>query len=434
MLHTVEEAIHWIQGLLKHGIKPGLERMEWVMEKLDHPERRIRTIHVGGTNGKGSTVSFLRSILMRTFDDVGTFTSPSILEFKDRISVNGLPLTDDDFVQAANIVFPLVDELSRTDLGEPTEFEVITMISFVYFSHIHPCDVVIYEVGLGGRLDSTNILTPLVSVITNIGMDHVQFLGNSIAQIATEKAGIIKSGIPVVTTAEHPDALRVIQEKAGEQKAKLYVYNRDFFGEPTMASSEWETFNFKSFYWDFKELKSGLRGPHQVKNASAALMALNVLQTYYAFPIEEAAVYAGLEAVSWPGRFEIVSKEPLTILDGAHNEEGMSALVETMVRDYPNKQIKVLFATLKERNNAVILDLLQTLTQDITLTTFDHVRAEDPEQIIGGRDSLKIEKDWQKALKEGLSNIKENEVFLVTGTLYFISIVRSALETNPDWI
>ncbi|HSU80134.1 MAG TPA: Mur ligase family protein, partial [Candidatus Angelobacter sp.] len=202
MLHTVDESINWIQGLLKHGIKPGLERMEWVMEKLDHPERRLRAIHVGGTNGKGSTVSFLRSILMQTFEEVGTFTSPAIVDFKDRISVNGLPMSDEDFISAANMIYPFVQELGATDLGTPTEFEVITLISFVYFSLIHPCDVVIYEVGLGGRLDSTNILTPLLCVITNVGMDHVQYLGDTISQIAREKAGIIKPGLPVVTTAE----------------------------------------------------------------------------------------------------------------------------------------------------------------------------------------------------------------------------------------
>jgi len=427
MLHTVDETINWIQGLLKHGIKPGLERMEWVMEKLDHPERRLRAIHVGGTNGKGSTVSFLRSILMQTFEEVGTFTSPAIVDFKDRISVNGLPMSDEDFIFAANMIYPFVQELGATDLGTPTEFEVITLISFVYFSLIHPCDVVIYEVGLGGRLDSTNILKPLLCVITNVGMDHVQYLGDTVSQIAREKAGIIKPGLPVVTTAEHPDALEVIQDKAREQKAKLYVYNKDFYGEATGGVDQYEHFNFKSSFWEYKGLKSGLRGIHQVKNATAALMALNILQTYYAFPIDEEGIRTGLDSVSWPGRFEVVSCKPLIILDGAHNEEGMRALVDTMARDYSNKTIKVLFATLKDRNNAAILDLLQSLTNEITLTTFEHERAEEPDQLIKEGKGLKIEKDWKKAYQEILATMTENDVFLISGSLYFISVVRNTL-------
>jgi dihydrofolate synthase / folylpolyglutamate synthase len=430
MLDTIDETLNWIQKHLPHGIKPGLARMEWVMEKLDHPERRIRAIHVGGTNGKGSTVSFLRSILMQGFEDVGTFTSPYIVDFKERISVNGVPITDVELIQAANIIYPLAKELGDTDLGTPTEFEIITMISFVYFSLIHPCDVVIYEVGLGGRLDSTNIVIPLVSIITNVGMDHVKYLGDTISQIAMEKAGIIKPGVPVVTTAEHPEALQVIKEKAREQKAKLYVYGKDFFGESTKGNNQFEQFDFKSLYWDYKGLKSGLRGLHQVKNASAALMALNVLSTYFAWPIEKEAIYSGIEDVSWPGRLEVISEKPLVILDGAHNEEGVRALVETMVRDYSKQNIKILFATLKDRNNAVILDLLQSLTNDLTLTTFDFARAEDPDHLINEKRSLKIEKNWQKAYQELVNNIKENDVFLITGSLYFISEVRNALRCN----
>jgi dihydrofolate synthase / folylpolyglutamate synthase len=430
MLLTIEETLNWIQQHLPHGIKPGLARMEWVMEKLDHPERHIRAIHVGGTNGKGSTVSFLRGILMQQFEDVGTFTSPYIVDFKERIAVNGLPITDEELVQAANIIYPLAKELGETDLGTPTEFEVITMISFAYFSRIHPCDVVIYEVGLGGRLDSTNILTPLISVITNVGMDHVQYLGETIPQIAMEKAGIIKPGVPVVTTAEHPEALQVIQEKAREQKAKLYVYGKDFTGRSTQGNDQFEHFDFKSLFWDYKGLKSGLRGPHQVKNASAALMALNVLSTYFAFPIDKEAVYSGLELVSWPGRFEVVSEKPLIILDGAHNEDGVRALVETIVRDYSTKHIKLLFATLKDRNNAVILDLLQSLTNDLTLTTFDYARAEDPDKLIKEKGSLKIEKNWQKAFQDLITNMNEDDVLLITGSLYFISEVRNALQAQ----
>lgn len=193
MFHTYNEALNWIHSRLRLGIKPGLKRMEWMMEKLNHPERRLRTVHIGGTNGKGSTVTFLRSILQEAGYSVGTFTSPYFEQFNERISVNGTPVTDQEITELANVIFPLAEELEKTELGGPTEFEVITAMSIYYFSKINPVDIVIFEVGLGGRFDSTNIIYPLLSIITSIGLDHTNILGHSISEIAFEKAGIIKT-------------------------------------------------------------------------------------------------------------------------------------------------------------------------------------------------------------------------------------------------
>ncbi|HYK71690.1 MAG TPA: bifunctional folylpolyglutamate synthase/dihydrofolate synthase, partial [Pseudoneobacillus sp.] len=172
MFTTYEQALEWIHSRLRLGIKPGLKRMEWMMEKLDHPERRLKTVHIGGTNGKGSTVTFLRSILQASGFQVGTFTSPYIEQFNERISVNGLSISDKEILELTNIIYPLANELEETELGGPTEFEVITAMSFYYFAKLNPVDIVIYEVGLGGRFDSTNIIHPLASIITSIGMDH----------------------------------------------------------------------------------------------------------------------------------------------------------------------------------------------------------------------------------------------------------------------
>ncbi len=429
MFKNAQDALEWIQGHLPHGIKPGLARMEWVMEQLGHPEHTIRAIHVGGTNGKGSTVAFLRSILMEQFEEVGTFTSPYIVDFKERIAVNNEPLTDEELVQAANLIYPLCEKVGETDLGYPTEFEVITMISLVYFSKIHPCDLVIYEVGLGGRLDSTNIIKPLISIITNVGLDHVAYLGPTISEIAFEKAGIIKPGVPVVTTAEHPDALRVIEDRAQNVNAKLYKYGRDFTAESVSneSMSSFESLNFKSLYWELKGLRSALIGPHQIVNAAAAIKALEVLNTYYALPIEEDAIFAGLEKVAWPGRFEKLAEHPLTVLDGAHNEEGIDALIETVKSQYPDKNVHILFATLKDRENAKILKKLEALSHDLILTTFDFKRAEAAETLLELGVSGTVEVDWQQAILDRMSRLEDHDLFLITGSLYFISQVREFL-------
>ncbi|KHF29707.1 Folylpolyglutamate synthase [Anoxybacillus sp. BCO1] len=222
MVRTCKEAVDWIHSRLSFGVKPGLKRMEWMMEKLGHPQRRIKAIHVGGTNGKGSTVCFLRHILQEAGYRVGTFTSPYVEQFNERISINGQPICDVDLMKLVQFIQPLAEELEQTELGGPTEFEVITAMALYYFGKMNVQDVVIFEVGLGGRLDSTNVIYPLLSVITNVGYDHIHILGNTLEQIAFEKAGIIKAGIPVVTAIDQPEAVRVVEEKAVSVRSKVY--------------------------------------------------------------------------------------------------------------------------------------------------------------------------------------------------------------------
>ncbi|HZG72478.1 MAG TPA: folylpolyglutamate synthase/dihydrofolate synthase family protein, partial [Chondromyces sp.] len=272
MLHTYEEALEWIHGRLRMGIKPGLKRMEWMMERLGNPERHLKTIHVGGTNGKGSTVTHLRSILQEAGYEVGTFTSPYIEIFNERISVNGQPVSDEEIVELANVIKPLAEEMDNTDFGGPTEFEIITAMAIVYFARIHPVDVAIFEVGLGGRFDSTNIIHPLVSIITNIGMDHMQFLGDSIEEIAMEKAGIIKSGVPVITAVKQPEAFQVIENKAKEKRTAVYSLGNQFTKEWLSSLPQGEKFHFQSVYGEYQELQTGLNGLHQTDNAALAVM------------------------------------------------------------------------------------------------------------------------------------------------------------------
>jgi dihydrofolate synthase/folylpolyglutamate synthase len=219
---SYDEAVEWIVNLVSHGIKPGLTLMELLMEKLDHPERRLKFIHVAGTNGKGSTCAFLTQALMTFGYDVGTFTSPYIEKFTNRIQYNGRNIEEETLLELANRLKPLVDEVALSEFGQPSMFEVCTALALLYFGKTTYPDYVVWETGLGGRLDSTNIVTPVVTVITNIGHDHMEILGDSIAAVAAEKAGIIKPGVPVVCTAELPEAVEVIAETARSRKSTLY--------------------------------------------------------------------------------------------------------------------------------------------------------------------------------------------------------------------
>ncbi|MCX8001827.1 MAG: bifunctional folylpolyglutamate synthase/dihydrofolate synthase [Anoxybacillus mongoliensis] len=432
MVRTYKEAVEWIHGRLKLGVKPGLKRMEWMMEKLDHPERRIKAIHVGGTNGKGSTVCFLRHILQEAGYRVGTFTSPYVEQFNERISINGQPISDVDLIKLVQIIQPLAEELEQTELGGPTEFEVITAMALYYFGKMNVQDVVIFEVGLGGRLDSTNVIYPLLSVITNVGYDHIHILGNTLEQIAFEKAGIIKAGIPVITGINQSEALQVVEEKAASVRAKTYALGRDFtvFSHEPMASGE--RFSLQTPFTTYHDITTTMLGAHQVKNAALALMVADYLRTYYSFLIEREHMYHGIRKAEWLGRFEKMNDRPLIIIDGAHNEEGIDSLVATMNVHYPNRRVHVLFTALGDKPVTAMIRKLESIAETMTFTTFDFPRALSAEQLAeqAMHPNVQYTNDWKQWLKEKRKQIAKDDIILITGSLYFISNVRNFIKNK----
>lgn len=430
MFETIDETLNWIHGLIPHGIKPGTKRMEWMLAELGNPEQKIRAVHVGGTNGKGSTVCYLWHIYQASGMTVGTFISPYITSFNERIMVNGKPISNQDLIKAANLVYPLTLAVDReTNLGLPTEFEVVTMLSFVYFGMIHPCDLVIYEVGLGGRLDSTNVIQPLVSVITNVAMDHMKQLGTTIKQIAFEKAGIIKQGTAIVTTAEHPDAQAVIGDKAREKNAELYLLNAAFSYDSLGHDENGEHFNFTAGMFHLHDLVLHMRGEHQLKNASAALMAVRYLAECRGLPITEAAIREGLLKAAWPGRFERMKNDPLVIIDGAHNVQGTEALVCTLNSYYEGRTIHLLYAALKDKQYEQMIHLIESAVHDVTFTSFNYPRAASSDLLFDASQHhiKKKDPDWMHALNDLIARTEPGEMVLVCGSLYFISAVRHAL-------
>ncbi|ANP83198.1 bifunctional folylpolyglutamate synthase/dihydrofolate synthase [Bacillus sp. B25(2016b)] len=426
MIHTYEEAIGWIHSRLKFGMKPGLERMRWMLEELGNPERHIKCVHLAGTNGKGSTLTYMRYMLEGAKYKVGTFTSPYIESFNERISVNGTPIADEEITELVKLVKPVVEKLDETDLGEATEFEIITVMAICYFGKFNFCDVVLFETGLGGRFDSTNVIHPVLTIITNIGHDHMHILGNTLGEIAYEKAGIIKSGVPVITGVQDEEALQVIQNVAKENHANLYEMGNHFTALHKQSSEDGEQFDFTCPFASFEDVRITMKGSHQVGNAALALMAVMYVKTYVSFLIEEEEIRTGLQEAYWVGRFEKLQSNPDIIIDGAHNPEGIESLVKTVEAHYKDKNVIVLFTALGDKQLHNMVGQLETIADEIIFTTFAFDRAISADKLgsYSQKESKLVFENWKEAIDTKVEMIAENDVFIITGSLYFISEVR----------
>ncbi|MCM3596411.1 bifunctional folylpolyglutamate synthase/dihydrofolate synthase [Metabacillus idriensis] len=424
MFQTYEEAVDWIHSRLRFGIKPGLKRMTWMMEKLNNPHKHIRAIHVAGTNGKGSTIAYMRNVLQEAGYTTGTFTSPFLETFNERISMNGKPISDEEMLFLVNMIRPLADELEETELGGPTEFEVITAMAFYYFGRHEKTDILLLETGLGGTYDSTNIAEPILTMITSIGYDHMNILGNTIEEIAGEKAGIIKQGIPMLTSVADERALNVIKKKANEMNASLYYDSFPVLSHQPIPRGE--RFEMKTPFSHYQNLEISMRGEHQVQNAALAVMALDYLRANELFHIDEQHVIKGLLQTSWSGRFEQVSEYPAIIVDGAHNKEGVESLAAVMKRHYHGKKIHILFSALKDKEYAEMIDILSSIADSMHFTTFDFPRAASAAELFEACRHPKkdFDEEWKSAFDKMMTAGEFGDIFLVTGSLYFISEVR----------
>lgn len=436
-LQSAQEAIDWIVSFIRlTGIQPGLERMQRMMELLDHPERRLKFIHVAGTNGKGSVCAYLSGVLQECGYDVGTFTSPYIETYHERIRLNGVNISDEDLLKAANKIKPLAEQVGRTELGHPTMFELSTIIAIEYFARTAYPDFVVWETGLGGRLDSTNIVTPLVSVITNIGHDHMDMLGDSITQIAYEKAGIIKPGVPVVTSTELPEALDVLVEAAEARKSTIYRLGREFTYSSSSSQVNQQLFRFDGPFRAYEQLEIGMNGGHQLKNAAAAVMALEVLRQFYAVLVDEEELQRALKSVRWPGRLEMISESPRILIDGAHNPEGAEALASAIKDTYAAGKVHFLMGMLANKNHEAYFRHILPIVDTLIVTEPDWIKKMPAEELasiargqleaLGRHAEVIVEPDWKQALQLAKSiAAPQDDLLVVSGTLYLIGDVRS---------
>jgi dihydrofolate synthase / folylpolyglutamate synthase len=428
-MDTYNEAIQWIHDRLQFGIKPGLERMEFMLTKLNNPERRIKAVHLAGTNGKGSTLSYMRYMLQEAGYEVGTFTSPYIEQFNERISVNGVPILDEEIVELVNVVKPVTEKLSTTDLGEATEFEIITVMAMYYFGCMNPTDIVLFETGLGGRLDSTNVIHPLVTIITNIGQDHQHILGETVQEIAYEKGGIIKNGVPVITAVEQEEALEAIINIAQEKKAPVYILGKDFNGDYIGSTESGETLSFSCSFGSLPRIELTMKGKHQVKNASLALMAMYYLKTYFSILVDKEQMETGIHKTFWLGRFEKIQDNPTVIIDGAHNPEGVQCLVDTLKTHYSDKKITIMFSAVSDKKIGEMVPMLEEIADRMVFTSFDFYRALPAEAL--AEQACKehaVYGDFKEAIDKTLAGIGQDGICVITGSLYFISEVRKYMK------
>lgn len=425
-IKNYDEALQYIHGRSRFKKTPTLSRMKFLAEKLGNPQNKFKTLHVTGTNGKGSTTAFLRELLRGQGFTVGTFTSPYITRFNERISVDGKMISDDEIVRLVNIVYPIVQEMDEIGMC-PTEFEIITTMMFVYFGERH-ADYVVVEVGMGGLYDSTNIITPLVSVITTVALDHSQWLGNSISQIAYQKAGIIKKKIPIVVGRVPNEAYDVIKNIALEKDADLYCLNNDFSTQALSQKKEWgEFFNYRFQQINYKNLCTGLLGAFQIDNAACALTAFLIVARKEKFIVQINDIRKALMNTKWPGRFEKINSEPLIVLDGAHNVAAIEKIQKLLRQKFKQQKIYVLLAILADKKSTEMIEKLSELSNtELIITSFDGPRkVTDLENIKQTFPEIKSMSVWQEAFLKIVKGMSAEDMLLITGSLYFISEVRN---------
>jgi dihydrofolate synthase/folylpolyglutamate synthase len=440
---SAQEAIDWIVGRMeKLGMKPGLQRMHLLMEKLGNPERRMKFIHVAGTNGKGSTCAYLASVLQECGYDVGTFTSPYLVRYTNRIQVNGADIEDDVLLRLVNEMKPIVDEIAATEVGPPTMFEISTALAILYFGKVAYPDYVVWETGLGGRLDSTNIVNPIVTVITNVGHDHMDILGDTLELVAAEKAGIIKAGVPVITAVEPAAIWSVIEQTAKAKKATLYSLGDQFNLTEVNSELDLQSFQFNGPFRPIPNLAITLNGEHQLKNAAVAVMTLEVLRQYYATIVEDVDLLKGLAGTKWPGRLEMVSQEPRILIDGAHNPEGAATLAAALQNVYSYKKLHMMIGMLATKNHTGYLRHILPLVDTLIITEANFHKKGDASllaEIASGllremnlEVDIVVERDWKQALTLLTNRTEQDDLAVVSGTLYLISDVRSWITYQTD--
>ena len=419
------ETLAYLDSLGKFGINLGMERIEDLLKELNNPEQKVRTIHVTGTNGKGSVTSMITNILLVSGLKVGKFTSPHLVRYNERIEVDGEEISDEDFALVVTAVRRAVESVMAKGTDQPTQFEVLTAAAFLHFA-LQKLDYAVIEVGLGGLWDSTNVITPVVSVITNVSLDHTDRCGKTVEEIAMQKAGIIKDGVPVVTAAE-AEALGPIQAMSLFKQAPLYIYGKAFTGQEVSSSMEGQTFTLSAGdYHSNYDVK--LPGAHQILNTAVAVVAAK-LASKQDSRINELALHQGVALTKWPGRLERISQKPDVILDGAHNPAGAAVLRAALDKYYSGKKICFIFGMMGDKDiSQVITTLFRKEDTIYTVRADEGARAAEPEALaeqIGSQ--AQAMHDLAAAYKTALAEVGEDGLVCVCGSLYLVGTFKKML-------
>ena len=415
------EALEFIHSRMKFGSQPGMERITALCEAFDNPQDKLKFVHVAGTNGKGSTCTMIAKMLEAAGYKVGLFTSPFVVDFRERIQINSQMIPQQDFAKIVEKIVPVIDELSKKNI-EPTEFEIITAAAFLYFSQ-EKCDIVVLEVGLGGTLDSTNVIKKSeVSVITSISMDHTDILGDTLLEIAAHKCGIFKEGGHVVGYPQ-PDFTveRFVKDKAKEAGCS---YTHSDLARIRLVREE---FDGSTIIYAGCTFKIPLSGKHQIYNFSTAISAINVLKNK-GWNVSAKNMIDGISALRIPARVEIVSKDPLVIIDGGHNAEGIDALCYALKKYYNDKKIIAVFGMMRDKNYKYCAEKLAPLCDRIYTTTVSNPRSltakELAAEIKNNGFKAKPVENCGKAYEKAIKKADKNSVVLVCGSLYLASDIK----------
>ena len=405
----------------------GLDRMEELLRRLGNPQDDLKVIHVAGTNGKGSVSKYLEEGLSACGYKMGLYTSPYIETFNERIRYDGADISDEDLEYYGQKVVSAAEAMVADGLDSPTEFEVVTAIAFLYFAG-RQADITILEVGLGGIGDSTNVVkSPLASVITSISYDHMAQLGSSLAEIAVNKAGIIKTGCPVIANVPQRDAAKIIARKAYAMGSRLY----DISGICAAVSDETpfsQKVSMELYEKSYSDVEISMVGRHQAENLKTALATLEILRKSGAVKLDREALYEGLKRARQPGRFEVISEDPLVIIDGAHNEAGAQALQETMAQHFAGKKILLVAGILADKEIDSIVKFLTKITDHIIVTEPDNPRKLAAEKLAGHVADFGAAAETVSDVEAAVHRAKEladgYDVILFAGSLYLIGDVR----------
>jgi dihydrofolate synthase/folylpolyglutamate synthase len=425
-----EEAMSYIKNTAKFGSNLGLSRTERILELLNNPHKKLKCIHIAGTNGKGSTTAMLSNILIEAGYKVGMYISPYLEEFEERMQINRENISKEMLSEVVSRVSEVVGCVIAEGYDHPTEFEIITCAMFLYF-HESGVDYAVIEVGLGGRLDSTNVITPILSIITSISYDHMNILGNTLKEIAYEKAGIIKQGIPIVLYPQEDESLEVIKSICDERKSpliKVHAGSASFLesknnGQRILVKTE------KNSY----DILLNLLGLHQLLNCSVVLHAVEALM-HQGIIIHEENIYSGLKKVVWPGRMEIMSNSPLVLIDGAHNIDAITKLAESVDTYFQYKNLYLILGILADKQVENMVKVIGAKATSVFTVTPNSERAEGAAELKHIVTSLGIPcesyEEYRDAYKAALSKCNKDDILLISGSLYMIGDMRKIIRSK----
>ncbi|WP_186576252.1 bifunctional folylpolyglutamate synthase/dihydrofolate synthase [Aquibacillus kalidii] len=427
MLTTINEVIDFLKQRNLLGIKPGLSRMNIMLAYFGNPEQNLNVIHIAGTNGKGSTLTYIKQALLDNGYNIATFTSPHA-EMNEHIQINNQAIDEHSFIQLMNRLQPIIDILDKED-NPPTEYELLFMIALLHFED--KVDFAIIEAGMGGREDFSNCLIPLLSIITNIGKDHVRFLGETYEEIAYHKAGIIKQHVPVVVGELNQASAEVIHLEAKKLDAPIKQYGVDFSSVNVRISRDLEeAFTFVSDEQE-TDIVISMKGKHQVINASVAYMSLLELNRIIPNQLDLVKTKESIRKATISGRFERILENPSVYVDAAHNQEGITSFINTVNRYFPDKKKHLIFAAFKDKPLQPMVEHFDDTFIKVSFTSFDHPRASSSESLyrLSKHQNKQMNNDWYNVIQqEIMEQQSEDRITFITGSIYFIQLIQNYFE------